>query len=205
MNTRNITKTLIEKYGKGMLLDVGAGYGRYRSMLEPYVEKYFSSDGFDTRADFVEDSSRLSHASNSFGTVLCNQVLEHAAEPEKTIREMYRVLKSGGHVIATVPFLFPEHKDPTDFRRYTRAGFSKLFEECGFSIIECKSYGGAMNVAAEFIRMRTRNPYKPKRSWFVRKAGYYLSSSFEFLDSLDKDALSETSIFYPNVYLVGRK
>ncbi len=205
MNTRTLTKEVVEKYGKGVLLDVGAGYGRYRDMLSPYVEKYLSSDGFDERADFVEDSAHLTHASDSFDTVLCNQTLEHVEEPEQTIRELHRVLKTGGHAIATVPFLFPEHKDPTDFRRYTRDGFAKAFRRAGFTIVECKSYGGAMSVAAEFVRMGTRNPYKPKRSAFVRKAGHLLSRLFEFLESKRTEHVSETDIYYSNLYVVARK
>lgn len=205
MNTRTITNTLVRRYGKGTVLDIGAGYGRYREMLAPHVEKYLSSDGFDTRADFVEDSAHLTHADESFDTVLCNQALEHVEDPDKTISEMYRVLKTGGHAIATVPFLFPEHKDPTDFRRYTRDGLAQAFVRQGFSTVECKGYGGLAGVLAEFVRMATRNPYKPKRNIFLRKGGHLLSTFFQFLESRSKDQISETSIFYPNVYIVARK
>ena len=205
MNTRSITKDLVQKYGRGNLLDVGAGYGRYRGMLAPLVEKYQSSDAHDTRADFIEDSADLKHTDNSFDTVLCNQTLEHVKDAPGTIRELYRVLKPGGYVIATVPFLFPEHKDPGDFRRYTRDGFAQAFKAAGFTVIECKSYGGLGNVLAEFVRMKTRNPYKPKRSKVVRKVGYWFS---KFLDSLDKrlnEAVSDKEIFYANVYVVAQK
>lgn len=200
-----LTNDLVQKYGKGVLLDVGAGYGRYREMIAPHVEKYFSSDGFDTRADFIEDSAHLTHADESFDTVLCNQALEHVTEPDQTIREMYRVLKKGGYAIATVPFLFPEHKDPTDFRRYTRDGLAQAFTRQGFSVVECKGYGNLWTVLSEFVRMGTRNPYKPKRNMFVRKGGHLLSKFFQFLESGSKDQVSETSIFYPNVYIVAHK
>ncbi len=205
MNTRAITEILAKKYGKGDLLDIGAGYGRYRDMIAHHVEKYFSSDRFDTRADFVEDSAHLGHTDESFGTVLCNQTLEHTENPEQSVKEMFRVLKNGGYAIATVPFLFPEHKDPTDFRRYTRDGFVQLFTKAGFKVIECKSYGNFLGVSAEFIRMSTHNPYKPRRNPFIRKFGYYLSRFFEFLESSSREQISETSIFYPNLYIVARK
>ena len=205
MNTRTITETLIKKYGSGVLLDIGAGYGRYKAMLVPHVEQYLSSDGFDTRADFIEDSAHLSHSDDSFDTILCNQTLEHTENPEKTGKEMFRVLKNGGHVIATVPFLFPEHKDPTDFRRYTRDGFAQLLTKSGFTIVECKSYGGLMSVIAEFIRMGTHNPYRPKRNPLIRKFGYLLARLFDLVDSKRKDTISESSIYYSNLYIVARK
>lgn len=205
MNTRQVTKGLVQKYGVGRLLDVGAGYGRYRAMLAPLVGSYQSSDGFDKRADFLENSAHLTHSDGSFDTVLCNQTLEHAEEAEQTIRELYRILKPEGHAIATVPFLFPEHKDPSDFRRYTREGFAKAFRDAGFTVVECKSYGGLANVIAEFIRMATRNPYKPSRSAIVRKLGYRISQFFDFLDSRRKEQESEENIFYANVYIVAKK
>lgn len=202
MNTREITKELVQKYGKGRLLDVGAGYGRYREMLTPLVESYQTSDGFDKRADFLEDAASLTHKDNTYDTVLCNQTLEHSEEADKTIQELYRILKPGGCAIATVPFLFPEHKDPGDFRRYTRDGFAKAFRDAGFSVIECKSYGGLANVIAESIRMATRNPYKPKRSMLVRKVGYWMARMFDCVDSKHP---SENKIFYTNVYIVAKK
>ena len=205
MTTRTITEILVKKYGNGDLLDVGAGYGRYRAMISPLVEKYFSSDGFDQRADFLEDSAHLTHSDNSFDTVLCNQALEHIAEPEKTMKEIFRVLKPGGIAIATVPFLFPEHKDPMDFRRYTRDGFAQAFANAGFVIVECKSYGGVWSVIAEFIRMGTLNPYKPKRSLFVRKVGQILSRLSESIGSKAAEQVSDASIFYSNLYIVARK
>ena len=205
MDTRTVTERLVKKYGSGNLLDIGAGYGRYRDMLLPLVTRYFSSDKFDTNADFIEDASALTHKKESFDTVLCNQTLEHGENPELMVKEMHRVLKKGGHVIATVPFLFPEHEDPTDFRRYTRSGFTQLFLKSGFTIVECKSYGGIMSVVAEFIRMGTRNPYKPPRGAVVRKTGYLLSRFFEFLDSKSKNQISESSIYYSNLYIVARK
>ncbi len=205
MNTRTITEILIKKYGAGVLLDVGSGYGRYRDILSPLVNKYLSSDKFDTHADFVEDAANLSHADGSFDTILCNQTLEHAEEPELTVREMYRVLKKDKYVIATVPFLFPEHKDPTDFRRYTRDGFAQLFTKAGFTVVECKSYGGVMSVIAEFIRMGLRNPYKPARFAPIRKIGYLLSRLFDFFESKSKNQISDSSIYYSNIYIVARK
>jgi len=205
MNTRTITEILVKKYANGVLLDIGAGYGRYRGIISPYVNKYLTSDGFNTRANFVEDSAHLTHRDCSFDTILCNQTLEHVEELEQTMSEIYRVIKKGGHVIATVPFLFPEHKDPTDFRRYTRDGFTQLFIKAGFKVIECKSYGNLWGVIAEFIRMGTRNPYKPRRNPFIRKFGYYLFRFFEFLESSSREQISETSIFYPNLYIVARK
>jgi SAM-dependent methyltransferase len=72
---------------------------------------------------------------NTFDAIVCIAVLEHVDEPNRVVSEFFRVTKPGGHVVASVPFLQPEHKVPTDFRRYTRDGLKALFEEAGFEEI----------------------------------------------------------------------
>jgi len=62
-----------------------------------------------------------------FDTIACLAVLEHVENPVDVVKEFYRVLKTGGVVIASVPFLQPEHKIPTDYQRYTKDGLHNLF------------------------------------------------------------------------------
>jgi SAM-dependent methyltransferase len=69
-----------------------------------------------------------------FDTILCNAVLEHVANPEEVMAEFSRVCRQGGSLYLAVPFLQPEHKDPTDFQRYTADGLSALVERHGFSV-----------------------------------------------------------------------
>ncbi|MBI5046894.1 class I SAM-dependent methyltransferase [Candidatus Micrarchaeota archaeon] len=49
------------------------------------------------------DKLPLAIEKESFEFVVISEVLEHLAEPEKVIKEAYRVLKKGGLVIITVP------------------------------------------------------------------------------------------------------
>jgi SAM-dependent methyltransferase len=72
---------------------------------------------------------------NAVDAVLCIAVLEHVANPAQVGRELARVLKPGGHLILSVPFLQPEHKVPTDFQRYTRDGLVRFTEQLGLEVI----------------------------------------------------------------------
>ena len=49
-------------------------------------------------------------------------ILEHIDEPEKTIDEMYRVLKAGGFIYTAIPFIYEYHASPYDYKRWTISG-----------------------------------------------------------------------------------
>ena len=53
---------------------------------------------------------------------MCNQVLEHVFNPDDFVREIARVLKPGGALLLTVPFVWNEHEQPYDYARYSSFG-----------------------------------------------------------------------------------
>ena len=64
----------------------------------------------------------------SYDTVLCSEVLEHVADPAAALAEIRRVLKPGGQLVLTVPFLGRLHEEPHDYYRFTRHGLRTLLE-----------------------------------------------------------------------------
>ena len=86
--------------------------------------------------DLVADGQRLPFADATFDYVICAETLEHDTAPWLTANEIYRVTKTGGLVIVTVPGIgFPRHDYPSDYWRFTTDGLSLLFER--FEIMEC--------------------------------------------------------------------
>ena len=67
-----------------------------------------------------------------FDGIVCNAVLEHVLDPEAVMAEFARVLRPGGLLYLTVPFMQPEHRDPTDSQRYTIEGLTALCDRHGF-------------------------------------------------------------------------
>ncbi len=55
----------------------------------------------------------------SFDIVCCTAVLEHVFEPWDAIKEMTRILKTGGYLYVTSPFSWRFHPCPIDFYRFT--------------------------------------------------------------------------------------
>ena len=54
-------------------------------------------------------------------------MLEHVSNPEIVVREMNRIIKPGGTIVAGVPFMQPFHAAPQDFYRWTGNGLQTLF------------------------------------------------------------------------------
>jgi SAM-dependent methyltransferase len=72
----------------------------------------------------------------TFDSILCNAVLEHVESAHAVLRELIRVLRSGGYLVLSVPFLQPFHPCPTDFRRYTEAGMRQIALDYGLEIVQ---------------------------------------------------------------------
>jgi SAM-dependent methyltransferase len=54
------------------------------------------------------DGTRLPFPDDTFDRIICSEVLEHIPDDDAALVELYRVLKPGGTLAATVPTWFPE-------------------------------------------------------------------------------------------------
>lgn len=124
------------------ILDVGCGQKPYKNLFN--FSEYIGMDieqkggGHSHKNEEIEvyyDGKRFPFNDNEFDSVLCSQVLEHVFEPESFIREINRILKIGGYLLITVPFIWEEHEIPYDYARYTSFGISQLFSRNGFEVI----------------------------------------------------------------------
>jgi ubiquinone/menaquinone biosynthesis C-methylase UbiE len=152
---------LINSYGKiKRILDVGAGDGLTLSIINA-EEKY----GIDINSKNIERLTKkgikaylqdvqepFPFPDNYFDVVVSEDVIEHLFFPEKTLYEIYRVLKPGGIFVGSVPnhfywyhrlcfllakpeksFLFVNAKHISD-NFWTKKGLIKLLKNTGFKI-----------------------------------------------------------------------
>lgn len=127
----------------GRLLDVGCGTMPYREDFV-HCEQYVGLE-FDTpenraakHADYFYDGVTFPFENASFDSVICNEVLEHVFNPRQFVGEVQRVLKPGGSLLLTVPFIWDEHEQPYDYGRYSSYGLTHLLESSGFQIVHLK-------------------------------------------------------------------
>lgn len=101
---------IVHNLPPGKLLDVPAGEGALAARLlragfdirccDLYPEIFRLNDIEIRRGDM---GSRLPYDDSSFDYITCVEGLEHIENPQQAIREFSRLLKTGGHLIITIP------------------------------------------------------------------------------------------------------
>ncbi|MBU2575476.1 methyltransferase domain-containing protein [Patescibacteria group bacterium] len=77
----------------------------------------------------VADAHNLPFEDNSIDAVICESLLEHVKDPKTVISGIYRVLKPGGMVYISAPFIIPFHSSPHDYYRWTDSGLRELLKD----------------------------------------------------------------------------
>lgn len=70
-------------------------------------DRYITADIESPLAKVKMDIHQIPFGENHFDVVLCNHVLEHVRDDIQAMREIKRVLKSGGFAILQIPFFNP--------------------------------------------------------------------------------------------------
>jgi SAM-dependent methyltransferase len=119
----------------GVVLDLGAGDlgGAYAFATRPVAERrlrrialdFCAGQGVHVRAD----AHTIPMRDESVDAVLCVSVLEYVTSPQQVVAECMRVLKPGGVLYISAPFVFPHHPPPDDHFRFSMSGLRAL--ACG--------------------------------------------------------------------------
>lgn len=149
-----ITKIFKEK---NYIVDIGGGLrvdpkrnnrGKENGWIDQYLGKvkYVVLDKVaDYHPDIVGDVLDLPFENESVDAVLGIHLLEHVEEPQRAVREIYRVLKPGGYAYFDTPFLFYYHPMRgyyKDFYRFTRDAWEYMCRD--FKTVEIQNVRGAI-------------------------------------------------------------
>lgn len=135
------TTSILAPFLKGDVLDVGCGSKPYQKLFvnaKSYVGLEYDTPANrrSKNAEYFYDGARFPFLDSNFDSLVCNQVFEHVFNPNEFMGEIYRIMKPGGILLLTVPFVWDEHEQPYDFARYSSFGIRSILEKQGFTIIE---------------------------------------------------------------------
>lgn len=148
---------VVTAHARGALVDVGCGrapllgtYGAQvdRAVLVDWPQSFHGAGAIDVFADVTRG---LPFRDGVFDTALLSDVLEHAPDGERLVRELHRILGSGATLVGSVPFLYGLHEEPHDHCRYTRFGLEHLLVRCGFTVELIEPYGGSVDVIVDLV------------------------------------------------------
>lgn len=171
---------------KGTTLDVGCGIMPYREFLldNTKIEKYLGLDFANTThpdylmvtPDLIWDGKIIPLLNETVDTVIATELLEHCEKPEEVLHEIFRVLKPGGVLFLTVPFLWNLHLVPYDAYRYTSFTLKRILDQAGFEKVDIKALGGWDASLAQMIGIwYTHRPLANKKligricSFFIKQ------------------------------------
>jgi len=158
---RNALYKKIKEYAprlQGRMLDFGCGSKPYQSLftnVSEYIGLDYDNEGHSHKneaIDFFYDGITIPFPNEHFDSVFSSEVFEHIFNLEEIIPELNRVMKKGGNLLITCPFVWPEHEVPVDFARYTTFSLKHLLEKNGFTILALDKSGNFM-MAIHQMRM----------------------------------------------------
>ena len=158
----------------GTVLDIGAA-DRWIERHLPAGTRYIALDYpatgqqmYRAHPDVLADAARLPFADASIDTVVCLEVIEHVPAHQQVLAEIARVLRPGGKLFLSMPFLYPIHDAPFDFQRLTRHGLQRDIAAAGLQLDELRKTGhavrtagllGCLAIAGGIYRKRTITSY----------------------------------------------
>ncbi len=139
----------------GLVLEVGSGHrprrGRYQAPVEKATAWIYLDLSADRSADIVADVEHLPLKDGTFDTVICLEVLEYITHPKQALCEMGRVLRPGGMLVLSAPFM---HRADTehDYWRFSEHALRHLMAETGFEVRQLRAQGAALAVAVNILK-----------------------------------------------------
>jgi SAM-dependent methyltransferase len=193
-------------HARGRVLDVGCGDRRFVPYCQTNTTQYIGLDypitffGKPENVHVFGTALSLPFADSAFDTVVSFEVLEHVTDGRRMVAEIQRVLKPGGHIILTTPFLWGEHCQPHDYCRFTVYGLKRLFEDEGLDVVEQLRANGFWTFWAQRLVYYLAPVYGRRLAWLHTAVTFMVLLCASLLEQL-----SPNDTDYTGSVIVGRK
>lgn len=141
---------------RGVVIDIGGEKFNYRGNFRPPFEQVseWTTVNIDPNsgADILSSVYNIPLPDAHADIILMTELLEHLREPEAALVEVARLIKPGGRLIATMPFMYQVHGDPDDYYRWTADAMRQKVEEAGLCVTALDPMGGTWSVIYDALR-----------------------------------------------------
>ncbi len=139
---------------KGVVLDIGGrNRGHFKKPKNNIQNWIFADISKENKPDIVLDVTNMNKIdSESIDVINAIELFEHVQEIKVGLKECYRVLKKGGVIIISMPFLHHIHADPFDYQRWTHFKWKEELSKIGFKITKFLVMGKFFTNLAESFR-----------------------------------------------------
>ncbi len=160
-------------------LDVGCGLKPFASSFNHAhytgIDIEVSGRSGDMKVpDKYFDGINIPYEDTMFDGILCTQVLEHVENLDLLLAECNRVIKMGGGFVVSVPFLYREHEQPYDFRRFTSYGLMLALTRNGFQVSSCLKCLSAIETIATIFSVYVSNNVGSKNKLALILSGLFI-------------------------------
>ena len=135
-------KSISPDYKNLNILEIGSGdTNKNQSARQIFTnaKKFIQTDINNSYGFKYLDITSEIQIEEKFDLVLCTNVLEHVFDIEPAIKNLNYLLEEKGHLVVSVPFIYPLHDEPNDFWRFTEHALKKLFSD--FKILSFNKTG----------------------------------------------------------------
>lgn len=189
---------------RGKTLDVGCADAPYKDLLHPDVEYVGLDISPGSSVDILIAPGLVWPVEAAvFDNVLVLQVLEHVEDLNFVLSEIYRVLKPGGSLLVSIPFLYNEHGSPDDFRRLTLVGLRSVLSQ--YSINREYKVGGVGSTIALLLNNFCIKALLSSKWLLPLVPFFFIATVVNNVVGFLMDKIDNTHLFYNNVIIVCQK
>lgn len=139
-----------------LILEIGSGLSPVMTQSDRIVYSELSFRGLrhlkSTHGKgwyVVADATRLPFKDGAFSHTVCSEVLEHIEDDQTAVREMARVMRTGGRLVVTFPhrriYYWNDDRYVRHFRRYELTDMAERFTRAGLDVLETRKVLGPLD------------------------------------------------------------
>lgn len=187
----------------GLILDVGAGSGRWSGMFSDLPVSYLLVDNaLENRPALshlqcLADGEAIPFRDASFTVAILYGVTCYSLRPDLMFEEAHRILQPGGLLIFQTPFAYADYP-PSGMIHLTQLGIETLARDSGFEQLILQGTNGGLETAWFYSIVAVESILRGRLKGLIRliyRAGMWVITKLDRLDPVWRNPLIYVGLF----------